>query len=100
MKEERIKLEKIRNKVFYKIFNKDSGVSFNNKLVKFNCLNCGKEVEAFFGSSLGYTLLCKNCFNEKYNEFQKKKYLSFLDKNPDIRNLWIQYFKDMKKEVK
>jgi hypothetical protein len=60
-------------------------------------LICKKEVEAFFGSALGYTLLCKKCFNEKYNDFLKTKNKSFSDIDKTIRKLWIGYFKSMEK---
>ncbi|MEO0145174.1 MAG: hypothetical protein ABIL45_09650 [candidate division WOR-3 bacterium] len=93
MKEKTILLKKLRDKVFKKYFDFDGSKALKqNDIIKFNCLNCKKEVEAINFSSLGFTLLCKNCFNEKYNEFLKSKNMSFLNVNEDIKELWFEYF--------
>ena len=90
-------IEVLRRKLYEKYLNKDISYISNDKLISFNCLNCKKEVRAFIGSSLGYTLLCKECFNKKYNEFLKSKHMSFLKNNELIRKTWIKYFKMMEK---
>jgi hypothetical protein len=91
-------IEILRRELYEKYLNKNSSYISNDKLISFNCLNCKKEVRAFIGSSLGYTLLCKECFNKKYNEFLKSKHMSFLNIDELIRKLWIEYFKNMMME--
>jgi hypothetical protein len=88
-------IEILRRELYERYLNKNSSYIFNDKLISFNCLNCKKEVRAFIGSSLGYTLLCKECFNEKYNEFLKSKHMSFLNFDELIKKTWIEYFKNM-----
>jgi len=91
-------IEILRRKLYEKYLNKNSSYISNDKLISFNCLNCKKEVRAFIGSSLGYTLLCKECFNKKYNEFLKSKHMSFLNFDELIKKTWIEYFKNMMME--
>jgi hypothetical protein len=91
-------IEILRRELYEKYLNKNSSYISNDKVVSFNCLNCKKEIIAFIISSLGYTLLCKECFNKKYNEFLKSKHMSFLNINELIRKLWIEYFKNMMME--
>ncbi|MEM2178766.1 MAG: hypothetical protein QW272_08125 [Candidatus Methanomethylicaceae archaeon] len=88
-------MNEIRRELYEKYLNKN--YISNNKEIKFNCLNCKKEVKALIGSSLGYTLLCKDCFFEKYEEYQKSKHMSFLNVDTIIRKAWIEYFKNMVK---
>ena len=87
-------IEILRRELYEKYLNINGSIS-NDKLISFNCLNYKKEVRAFIGSSLGYTLLCKECFNEKYNEFLKSKHMSFLNFDELIKKTWIEYFKNM-----
>jgi hypothetical protein len=91
-------IEILRRESYEKYLNKNSSYISNDKLISFNCLNCKKEVRAFIGPSLGYTLLCKECFNKKYNEFLKSKHTSFLNIDELIRKTWIEYFKNMMME--
>jgi hypothetical protein len=93
-----LKTIEILRRELYEKYLKINGSISNDKLISFNCLNCKKEVRAFIGSSLGYTLLCKECFNKKYNEFLKSKHMSFLKNDELIRKLWIEYFKNMMME--
>jgi hypothetical protein len=86
-------IEILRRELYEKYLNKNSSYISNDKLISFNCLNCKKEVRAFIGPSLGYTLLCKECFNKKYNEFLKSKHMSFLNIDELIKKTWIEYFK-------
>jgi hypothetical protein len=85
-------IEILRRELYEKYLKMNGSIS-NDKVVSFNCLNCKKEVRAFIGSFLGYTLLCKECFNEKYNEFLKSKHMSFLNIDELIKKTWIEYFK-------
>ena len=91
-------IEILRRELYEKYLNKNIGFISNDKVISFNCLNCKKEVKAFIGSSLGYTLLCKECFNKKYNEFLKSKHMSFLNFDELIKKTWIEYFKNMMME--
>lgn len=77
-KESYIKLRELRKKLYIKYLKKKNDCIFDNEEIVFDCLICKKEVRAFIDSSLGYTLLCKDCFNEKYNEYLKSKHMSFV----------------------
>jgi hypothetical protein len=93
-----LKAIEILRRELYERYLKINGSISNDKVVSFNCLNCKKEIRAFIVSSLGYTLLCKECFNKKYNEFLKSKHMSFLKNDELIRKTWIEYFKNMMME--
>ena len=88
-------MKEIRRELYEKYLKVNIGFISNDKEISFNCLNCKKEVRAFIGSSLGYTLLCKECFNKKYKEYLKSKHLAFLNNDEIVRKVWIEYFKNM-----
>jgi ribosomal protein L37AE/L43A len=87
------KVKKVYGKFLKREF---EAVEYNRKVV-FNCVNCGRKVETFIGTACGMTLLCPKCFKQKLEEFKQgyRKRVLFAEIDNDLRDIWIEYFKDL-----
>jgi hypothetical protein len=85
--------------IYEKFLNKNLGKIRGNKEISFDCVVCGKKVNTFIGTACGITLLCPNCFNKKYveflNNYKKRVLFENIDKN--LRDIWMEYFKNLAK---